>query len=559
MHGEPKPNARSGLLTADHSKRGRRLVTILDPEENRVTILEPWEHAILVLCDGTRPPDEIAILLDDGVQGEPVTLDGVRRCLKFFERQALIEPMGLRAQDAEPLAGPRTLANLQLAYREWHKDPVKTGQILAGDPDPFIRVHGITPIGLSPTVALPDEDNGGRPVAVGTTLVLGASKSAFEGGDRPLRSVFETSGDARTEIGALDDPEPEPPVASVRSGGSAAADPVEEELEELELGDVVELLAAVDSDFDELDEAASQPAMATRPAPGRAMGGVAELPVSRDPLPAASARLIMNESTQRLTRPDEALSPTMVGYAPEGEGEGPVIISPARSPSVTREFERIGAVIGPTPSLQHRNITQETTAPSASGITSGAVVEDTQRFDLPTEGGFVPSHPLEVDSRLQPRHASVPRAQGPAPTPGARDEAQRRVFERLWALGVEARGPKEPARRASEQAKHFERGLQRWTAGDLELVLGHMQSLLRWVPRSTRLRAFSDAVQGLLDGGTGAAPEARYMLDHLALAVEDTMVAGRCPRCLAHTDEGSDCCEACGFTIQRSDAAYTAG
>lgn len=561
MHGEPKPSARSGLLTADHSKRGRRFVTILDPGAQQVTLLEPWEHAILVLCDGTRQADEIALLLDDGVQGEPVTLDGVRRCLKFFERQALIEPIGLRTGDAEKATGPRTLANLQLAYREWHKDPVKTGQILAGDPDPFIHVSGIAPIGLSPTVALPDDDNGGRPVAVGTTLVLGNSKSAFDGGDRPLRSVFETSGDARTEIGALDDPEPAPqaerPISSVRAGGSAAQASVEDDLEELELGDVADLLAAVDSDFDELDEQddpAPAPEPPARPPVGRAVGGEASVPPAQ--VPKTPGPATKHEKTQRLTRPEASLTPTMVGYAPEaGAGGPPVIVAAPRSPSVKREIERVGAVIGPTPSESQRNITQEMPLGPVSTIEAGAVVEDTQRFDLPTDAGFAAHSPLDMEAEPTAHVSALPaRRPGTAP-----HRAQgRRVFDRLWALGLQARALSTEDRTAGEPAERFQRGLDRLTAGELEHALAHVQVLLQKVPRSTRLRAFSEAVRTVLDSGTGEGPEAQFMLDHLIRGVEDTLAAGRCPSCLSATEQGSDSCASCGFSSTRADAACSA-
>ena len=186
---DAKPRAREGLLASDHSKRGRRFVTVLDPTSQRVTLLEPWEHGVLVLCDGTRTAEGIADLLRDGVS-DRVSAPAVRRCLERFARAALIDDLGLRRADDAPPAGPRTLANLQQAYREWHKDPEKTGRILSGllnppfpdDPPPFRP-------SLEPTTAVgdpaPPAAPPAQPVAVGSTLVMGEA-----GGDRALRSVL---------------------------------------------------------------------------------------------------------------------------------------------------------------------------------------------------------------------------------------------------------------------------------------------------------------------------------------------------------------------------------
>ena len=91
---ENKPRAREGLLAADHSKRGKRLVTILDQSSNNITLLEPWEHAILILCDGTRDAMTIAKMLEKGVDGERVDLKTVHSSFRLFEREKLIEATG---------------------------------------------------------------------------------------------------------------------------------------------------------------------------------------------------------------------------------------------------------------------------------------------------------------------------------------------------------------------------------------------------------------------------------------------------------------------------------
>lgn len=525
MHDEPKPQARGGLLSSDHSKRGRRFVTIVDPDSHRVAVLEPWEHAVLVLCDGSRAAVEIAALLEDGVEGEPVTLDAVRRCLKFFEREALIAPLGLRRPGAEPPTGPRTLANLQLAYREWHKDPVKTGQILAGDGTPFVAVQGVAPVGLSPTVALPDDEGESAPVAVGTELVLSSDgASPMSGGQRPLRSVFESAQDARTEVGALE------PPAGPRAGGSVET--YDEEIEDLEeeLGDVADLLAAVDSDFEELE----------RPPPGpppvRATGGEAEIPPARDPGP-ATAELVVSETTQRFSPREAALTPTMVGV-PAEDGDGPMIISPPRPPSN-----------------------------GATGMAAGEVVEDTQRFDLPTDASFAAHHPSAVDSRPPARHASVPPSREPTTNRSGAHLSPRalEVFERLWTLGLEARAVSEETldrhdrRQRIGEAEQFQIGLERLTAGDLELALEHFEALQARLPHSARVGAFAEAVRAAVDRGVHSSPSAGQMLDDLTEAVAEAIAAGRCPRCLARLEAGAQRCSACSFSVRGSDSAVTAG
>lgn len=214
MHGrESKPKAREGLLATEHSKRGRRFLTLLDPDNSRVTLLEPWEHDLLLLCDGTRTLENIAELHVPDEGAEELDFEDVVRCIKFFEKQGLVEVVGLRRSDAPP-PSPKTLAQLQAAYGEWHKEPAKTGQILYPTErvPPFPKSElRVTP-GLGPTVALP-EDGEGEPrhrgaVMPGSTLVLAGSDSLLgsraEREDPPDEPDERPSSDAGSMLNLLE-------------------------------------------------------------------------------------------------------------------------------------------------------------------------------------------------------------------------------------------------------------------------------------------------------------------------------------------------------------------
>lgn len=137
-----KPQARGGLLSCEHDKRGQRFITMMDVAKEQVALLEDWEYAILVLCDGERSETEILDLMASSGVEATIDLATVRRCLKFFERKALIEPLGL-LRTATVLDRPKTMAALQMAYDEWHKEPLATGQFpqwlapwTANEPEP---------------------------------------------------------------------------------------------------------------------------------------------------------------------------------------------------------------------------------------------------------------------------------------------------------------------------------------------------------------------------------------------------------------------------------------
>ena len=405
---DAKPRAKQGLLAADHSKRGRRFVTILDESDQKVTLLAPWEHAILVLCDGTRTVDKIADLLRDGIEDEPVTVDGVARCLQFFSREGLLDNGGYNFTSP----GPRTMANIQQAYREWHKDPEKSGRLLSGllnppfvdDPPPFMPSP-------EPTVAQGQSER--APVGIGSTLVVDGP--AGEG--RALRSVLD----------------------------NGAAAPMSAPVDEADLTNVADLLAAVDVElqdateglaplspvvgFDATDHDGKDRGAQPDRGVGRAVGGIADLP-GDDPLingaalanirgaPAETERVAagsplghaefdepwsqgdtlagdlsqsaVESELQRRFRhrqlSEAALTPTLVGQAPP-DGDGPpVIVSPARSappPLPARSGSgprsagsRVMATVGPEP--EHPN---GEPGPGARDEASGSF-EDTSPADL---------------------------------------------------------------------------------------------------------------------------------------------------------------------------------
>ena len=263
------PKARAGLLVADHEKMGRRFITVLDRARERVSLLEPWEHAVLVLSDGTRRPEDIAQVVRGGVA--PVGLADVNRCLEFFEREGLVEGAA-----TPPPAGPRTLAGLQAAYHEWHRDPLRTGRILTGEQlEPFPEVRGPAPVDLQqPTVARAAE---GR-LQVGATFMVGSDGRA-----------------ARSLLGAASD------------GEEAPAD---------ESFDVEELLRAVDHEI----SAFEQDLTLVPPPRPRATGGEASIPAG-DLRPAVGSQV--------MTRPP-GHAPTVVGRAPTDPRAAPRLMAPAR-------------------------------------------------------------------------------------------------------------------------------------------------------------------------------------------------------------------------------------
>ena len=370
MPNKAKPRAKQGLLAADHSKRGRRFVTILDEGQKRVTLLDPWQHAVLVLCDGQRTATDIAELLKDGIgdgiDDEPVTLDGVTRCLRFFGREGLIDD----APNVLPAPGPRTLAGLQHAYREWHKDPVKSGRLLSGLlTPPFADAPPTFTPNLKPKVAVPDPAERGVPVSVGSTLVV---DGPVDDDSRALTSVLDAGGHVPSPARGLDEED----LANVADLLAA----VDLDLARDEGGGDVSVGGSLSADFKPHTDRDAVPPQAVIAA--RATGGVAELPSDGD-LPTveevsgtgvaqidaeltqggqeraplwtrrktATGALLTDAPDARFRHrsvSEAALTPTLVGHAP-ADGEGPpVIISPERGPRSAGA--RVMATIGPEPS-----------------------------------------------------------------------------------------------------------------------------------------------------------------------------------------------------------------
>lgn len=211
------PRARQGLLTADHSRRGRRCVTVLDPETMVVTVLEPWEHAVLVLCDGHRGTFAISRLVGD-VDGFTPDEGLVKEAVEFFAREGLIEYT--QSQALVPRfasARPQSIAALQAAYSEWHKDPERSSQILSAraaspfevdplltKPEPAVEPSAMDAMDDAPTRLAPVvRDVKGKSLLRGATEPSGpppqVEAPAPPFGDEPTLGV-EPRSRAQTEI-----------------------------------------------------------------------------------------------------------------------------------------------------------------------------------------------------------------------------------------------------------------------------------------------------------------------------------------------------------------------
>jgi hypothetical protein len=581
MTGETLPKAREGLLTSDHSKRGRRFVIVLDPSSMQVSLLEPWEHAILVLSDGTRSAESIAELLEGGIDGETVDLKMIRRTIKFFEREKLIEPIA-RSKPPIEAPGPRTVAELQLAYREWHKDPLRTGQILSGAfAPPFDMPASPPPLsGLDPTVALPGDASGraqAQPIAAGSTLVLAEAESLLH---KPTPDLGSRAGKAAPPLDASrSGPDRAPKVAleartviGSLSGGavpasSGAATVAPEEFErEMEDSDVAALLEAVDRDFLEAEtrEAEAQKIGGKKkkhvpPPVGKATGGVAVPPDPREAKRAA-AKVVMSAS-------ESAMSPTIVADSADDALENkPVLLGPKEAPERGPRHDEATARLEPR------------RADKRQSIEVGAIVEDVSQIEGPTEGDFSPHSltgqpaihhppPLRPAVKIEAKIESEPSMDaGPNLPQRARD-----VFERLRKAGLKARAQVDDRtelrahrfrRRDPEVARAFDEALLSLSAGDLDVALKHFKRLLSKMPGSKRLAAFIEAIEvertGATTGKRGkrAADSERTqghrMLESFEGVLEEAVAYGRCPACFSMVESNFTECFACGFALKTS-------
>jgi hypothetical protein len=482
-----RPRARGGLLATDHSKRGRRFVTVLDPDSGRVTLLEAWEHAALVLCDGQRDASTIAELLALDTD-EPLDAEVIERCFKFFERQALIEPLGLRRSDVPP-PGPRTMAQLQSAYAEWHKEPVRTGQLPAWLDPGFVSGGPPPRPELGPTVAVPgvtgatprpSRSPARTPVAVGSTLVFGDGASVLIDSSPSVPMDDEGTDGASTDVrgrAVLRRLE-----AELQARGDADDDEVEGVL------DVLRAVDAAVSEADALEAARSAPEPGATPAP---------LPspvIRRAPLDNAEAQL-------KLT----------------------MVAPPARAPSP-----------GPAP-LPDRG--------SARTRMRAWAGEDDHTLEA------VAARP---PSGRRPRRPRSPTAElAPPVAPSVGDDRARTVSTGARPPPQEARALFDRLVRASAGEATVSEAVGLLDPTDLGDALAHLRRLLARVPgRATTalVRALERASDPSIP--TRAAPPRRaerpLRSGLRALAVESAE-AGRCAACLSRVGSGSRRCTSCGF------------
>ncbi len=568
---EFKPRARAGLLASDHSKRGKRFVIIVDPATHQGTLLEPWEHGVLVLCDGTRDAVTIAKMLEKGVDGEVVDLRAVQRCFKYFEREKLCEPqVGRRAQSLPP-AGPHTLAEIQHAYREWN--PERSGVIAAWLPPPVIdpsRDLQIRP-GLDPTVALPgDEAATDKPsVTIGSMLVLAGSESVLSTA-KPQRPEPETV------IGPLGMPAGLPDMSKTPP-------------EPLDVGsDIQALLASVDDDVRDMEsreaKAAARKQKKARVVPplGKAIGGEASIPMARD-RPQPASNIVMEKEpepavSKKIAPPETLLRHTMVGKPPESSGPSlenpPVLLVPAKRTASVQDEQTARL----TPALERHG-----------SLEIGAIVQDVGSAEGPTEG-MITALGLDdlggatasiVDTRLKPRvqpflnpefvDERTMELPDPPPMLDALLPARaREVFDLLRRAGLRARGQKDSdlentdrtastrpkRRRADSSSRQFDVALQNLTRGQLDVALEHFKKLREKMPQSKRLIAFIEAIEAVKTGEDfGAHPEDTNtfrILDNFEGVLKDAVAYGRCPACFSMVAKNFSRCFACGFSITSS-------
>lgn len=609
---ETKPRAREGLLADDHSKRGKRYVSILDPSTKNVTLLDPWEHAVLILCDGTRDAVAIAKLLEKGVEGDPVDLKGVQRCFKYFEREKLIEVPEKKAA-ALPPAGPRTLAEIQLAYREWHKDPVRTGQILSGLlPPPVITPPSDIRSGLDPTVALPgedDEDLKGS-VAIGSMLVLAGASESLLHKPVPEFKPNKPAGRERepeTLIGPLasEGPKIGGSLANPANAGAAIIDSDAFDDED----DIAALLASVDEDVRQVEsrEAAKHGKKRQPPPIVKAFSGEAIPPETRevrraiskgeldsDPLlkraheaeMRAHEKLSDRNASKQIPLSEAALRPTMVGLpADETTKDSPpmLLVPPKRSASIGDEATaRLIVVKERPPSLEVGSIIDD--ASQVEGPTEGMIQamspEDTSSDPMvetiPARARRKPPRPLRasVDQEEQ-RTVEVDASGAPSgSSDGALPARAREVFDLLRRAGLRARhhhsdsdvektdrspqnrttSERPKRRRDQSNARLFDQALHSLSAGELDVALTHFKRLKDKLPQSKRLTAFIGAIEAVKTGQDFLADSEdtsnnNRVLENFEAALEEAVAYGRCPACFSMVAKKFTRCFACGFAL----------
>ena len=109
-------------MVTEQVKRGEKFYIVLDQESSKVTLLDSWENTVLALCNGENDEDALLQRLSQYEFSVAPTRTRLRQCLSFFESHFLIEPLGLLRSETV-LDDPRSMAEVQLAFQEWHKQP----------------------------------------------------------------------------------------------------------------------------------------------------------------------------------------------------------------------------------------------------------------------------------------------------------------------------------------------------------------------------------------------------------------------------------------------------
>jgi len=113
-------------MIREQVKHGEKFYIVINQESSQVTLLDTWENAVLALCDGENDTDSLIGILAHLPFTETPTHERVRQALSYFEEQKLIEPVEVLRSETV-LDDPRSMAEVQLAFQEWHKQPADTG------------------------------------------------------------------------------------------------------------------------------------------------------------------------------------------------------------------------------------------------------------------------------------------------------------------------------------------------------------------------------------------------------------------------------------------------
>ncbi len=179
-----RPKIRESLVIASHTIEDRRLISALDPQTLEVTLLLPWEHAVLVLCDGSRTLFDLARRLEEHDEQSRSVAD-IERCLARFKTAHLIEEL-TPPRGRQALPRSRTVAELQQAYMEWHKEPARASQVLKaafpGDPSAGGSAEAMPDLFLEPKGFIPKK--GRSKTVVHTKASQANNASPFEPSNR---------------------------------------------------------------------------------------------------------------------------------------------------------------------------------------------------------------------------------------------------------------------------------------------------------------------------------------------------------------------------------------